>query len=259
VLTGTDIYYHQHQYPDDTLRSMALADALVGLHHRVAEDIPEAFRSKLVTVLQSADRIPAAEPEQGRAATGADAFEVCVIGHLRDEKDPLRAALACHHLPAESRIRVTNAGKAHNQEWRVKAKLEQAHNPRFQWVGELNKADTQALMARSRVMVISSVMEGGANVVSEACRAGLPILASDISGNRGILGDDYPGYFRVGDERHLAERLMRADTDAGYLASLQALVSDKASQFVPEAEQGALLLAIEQATANSKARLNPEG
>lgn len=259
VLTGTDIYFHQHQYPDDTLRSMVLADALVGLHHRVADDIPEAFRGKLVTVLQSADRIPAPEPGLTGSDPGTSVFEVCVIGHLRDEKDSLRAALACHHLPAESRIRVTNAGKAHNQEWRIKAELEQAHNPRFQWVGELNKADTQALMARSRVMVISSVMEGGANVVSEACRAGLPVLASDISGNRGLLGEDYPGYFRVGDERHLAERLLRAETDAGYLASLQVKVSDKAAQFVPEAEQGALLLAIAQATANSKARLNPVG
>lgn len=257
VLTGTDIYFHQHHYADDTLRSMALADALIGLHHLVAEDIPASFRSKLVTVLQAADRIPITDDGEANDQRGRF-FDVCVVGHLRDEKDSLRAALACRHLPPDSRIQVTNAGKAHNGEWRIKAELEQAHNPRFQWVGELDRINTRSLMANSKVMVISSIMEGGANVVSEACRAGLPILASDIAGNRGLLGEAYPGYFRVQDERHLAELLTLAETSPLYLESLRAHVSGKAGLFVPEAEQRALLSAIELAITNSKARINRE-
>jgi glycosyltransferase involved in cell wall biosynthesis len=45
-------------------------------------------------------------------------------------------------------------------------------------------------------MVLASHMEGGANVIIEAVCAGVPVLASDIGGNRGMLGDDYAGYFR---------------------------------------------------------------
>ena len=29
--------------------------------------------------------------------------------------------------------------------------------------------------------------------------SGVPVLASDISGNRGMLGEDYAGYFPAGD------------------------------------------------------------
>lgn len=76
---------------------------------------------------------------------------------------------------------------------------------------EVDKPAIQALMNRCRAMVISSVMEGGANVVSEACRAGLPVVASDISGNVGLLGDDYPGYFPVGNDTELARMLQRAE------------------------------------------------
>ena len=105
-------------------------------------------------------------------------------------------------------------------------------------------------------MVISSVMEGGANVVSEACRAGLPVIASDISGNIGLLGEDYPGYFRVGDEADLAKVLLRAEQSPEYLRELTSRVTELATCFVPESEQAALLTAIEKARAKGD-RLNP--
>jgi hypothetical protein len=43
-------------------------------------------------------------------------------------------------------------------------------------------------------------MEGGANVVSEALVAGVPMIASEIPCNAGLLGKDYPGYYPAGDE-----------------------------------------------------------
>jgi len=58
--------------------------------------------------------------------------------------------------------------------------------------------------------------------LSEAIVASVPILASRIDGNVGILGKDYPGYFHVGDSRQLARLLSRAETSPGYLAELKA-------------------------------------
>jgi len=43
------------------------------------------------------------------------------------------------------------------------------------------------------------------NVLSEAIVAGVPVLASRIAGNIGILGQRYPGLFRVGDARELRQ------------------------------------------------------
>lgn len=251
VLTGTDIYDHQYRYPEQTFNSMALADCLIGLHHRVVRDIPERFAAKLVTVLQSAER------PKGRAIVDNSGFGICVIGHLRDEKDPLRAALAARRLPDASTIRIINAGKAHTPEWEKSALAEQAANPRFQWLGEVDKPTIQQLMRRSRAMVISSIMEGGANVVSEACRAGLPVIASDISGNIGLLGDDYPGYFSVGDETDLAGVLQRAEQLPEFLEELAERVAQLAGRFTPETEQAALLAAIDRAVAD-RARLSRE-
>ena len=63
-------------------------------------------------------------------------------------------------------------------------------------------------------MVISSLSEGGANVISEAAVAGVPVLASRIDGNVGLLGADYPGYFPVGDTEALARLLRTAGAGA---------------------------------------------
>lgn len=134
------------------------------------------------------------------------------------------------------------------------AEREMVENPRFQWLGELDKAQTRQLMANSQVMVISSVMEGGANVVSEACRAGLPVIASEIPGNLGLLGADYPGYFPVQDERALADLLTRAETEPTFLAALKDSVCRLADRFTPEREQAsleqALALAVQRRSQN---------
>lgn len=247
ALTGTDIYDHQHRYPDATLGSMALADSLIGLHRLAGQAIPEPFRDKLVTVLQSAPHPAASCMNTTCGADREEPFLVSVIGHLRDEKDSLRAALAARKLPPESRIRVVAAGRAHNQQWAALAQQEEADNERFQWVGELDRQATMNLLLGSRLMVISSVMEGGANVVSEACRAGIPVIASEIPGNIGLLGTAYPGYFPVRDEQALADLLLRAEWEPEFLASLQARVAALAASFTPEREQASLLRAIDLA------------
>ncbi len=62
-------------------------------------------------------------------------------------------------------------------------------------------------------MVISSLSEGGANVISEAVVAGVPVLASRMDGNVGLLGGGYPGYFPVGDTPALARLLERLEQE----------------------------------------------
>lgn len=234
ALTGTDIYRFQQTHPEQTRYSMDQADALIGLHERVCDDIPGDLHSKLFTVFQSADPLPRQLPPV------RSRFDAVVIGHLRDEKDSLRAAMAVRDLPEESRLNVIQLGRAHNDEWRSLAEQEDAANPRFQWKGEVPRWQVRRHMARARLMVISSVMEGGANVVSEACVAGLPVIASDIPGNIGLLGPDYPGYYRVRDTDDLRGLLLRAEAEADFLESLRAHCEARAPLFTPESEQRAL-------------------
>jgi glycosyltransferase involved in cell wall biosynthesis len=95
-------------------------------------------------------------------------------------------------------------------------------------------------LGRSHVMVISSKMEGGAHVVSEAIAAGVPVIASRIPGNVGLLGGGYPGYFAVGDERELAVLLSRAATETAFLRSLGKAVKARGSLTDPVAERRAI-------------------
>jgi len=80
-------------------------------------------------------------------------------------------------------------------------------------------------------------MEGGANVISEAVMAGLPVIASDIEGSVGLLGADYPGYYPVQDAEALRERLLRAEFDGGYYTELVAACDARRQLFTPQQEQ----------------------
>jgi glycosyltransferase involved in cell wall biosynthesis len=166
-------------------------------------------------------------------------FDICVLGHLRGEKDPLRAALALRLLPANTRVRVIHAGEALSNFWKTRAKAAQKRDARYRWLGEIPRRQSQGLLAASKLLVISSRMEGGANVISEAIVNGIPILASWIPGNRGLLGEDYPGYFPVGDTRALAQLMLRAENDRRFYSRLKAHCFRLAPRFTPARERTA--------------------
>jgi len=184
-------------------------------------------------------------------------FEVLVIGNLREEKDPLRTALAARALPETSRIRVVHLGMAHDEPWAEAARAEEAANPRYRWRGEVPGWMVRRALARAPLMVLSSIMEGGANVVSEALVAGVPVLASAIPGSIGLLGRDYPGYFPVGDTAALTELLHRAETDANFLDTLHRHCAARAPLFAPARERDAwwsLLHEVSTATRSAPVR-----
>jgi putative glycosyltransferase (TIGR04348 family) len=215
ALTGTDLYEDIHT-DAAARRSLELASRLVVLQSLAAEELPERLRGKVRVIYQSAE-VSRAVP---RRRTGV--FEVCVLGHLRPVKDPFRTALAIRALPPYSGVRVLQVGAALSAEMAERAAAEMVRNPRYRWLGDLPRARALRVLARCRLLVLTSRLEGGANVVSEAIAAGVPVLSSHIAGSAGILGADYPGYFPVGDTAELAALLGRAETDRRYYNSLKA-------------------------------------
>ncbi len=233
ALTGTDIYRFLHTHPETTERSMRLADRLVALHEAVFNDLPADHHPKIQVIFQSA------QPLLRRVAPSVRYFDVCVVGHLREEKDPLRTAWAARELPASSKIRVHHYGSAHTKEWAEQARREMQENPRYHWLGEVPHWQVRRAYAKSRLMVLSSRMEGGANVISEAVVAGLPVIASNISGSIGLLGRDYPGYYPVEDTAALRQVLERAEREPAFLEVLRERCAERAPLFQPEAEREA--------------------
>jgi putative glycosyltransferase (TIGR04348 family) len=246
ALSGTDIYEYIDRDPAPTLHSLACADRLVALQELARRRVPPRFRRKVRIIYQSA---PLVRPSGSRTSRN---FDVAVIGHLRDVKDPFRAAKAARLLPAASRIRIVHLGAAETPRWAAMAKAEMKRNRRYVWRGDRPRGEVRRLLGRARAMVLSSRSEGGANVISEAVAAGLPVLASRIDGSVGLLGRDYPGYFPVGDTAALAQLLRRLETNPAFVARLRRAIARRAHLFRPAREKAAWQALIRELAPKSR-------
>lgn len=230
ALTGTDLYGDIHA-DASAQKSLEIADRFILLQPAGIEELSEHLRDKASVIYQSVTAPP------GRFLPKKNVFEVCVLGHLRPVKDPFRAAMAARQLPTSSRIQVVHVGGALTDGMRIQADAEATANPRYRWLGELPRWQALRVLARSRMLVLTSQMEGGANAVSEAIACAVPIISSRISGSIGLLGEDYPGYFPVGDTQALADLLIRVETDAGFYQALQAWCEKLKPMVDPDSER----------------------
>lgn len=248
ALTGTDLYrdIRSNHLPR---KSLEIAARIVALQPKAFAKLRPELRDKTRIIYQSVQLVSGnsnakktKKREDKPALTQSLAkrsFDVCVIGHLRAVKDPFRAALAARLLPRSSTIRILQIGKGMTPSMTKRACAETRINQRYHWLGEKARSRTLRALAQSQLCVISSRIEGGSNLMSETIVASVPILASRIDGNIGILGDDYPGLFPAGDSQQLAHLLIRAETDPRFLAELKTRVKKLAPLFDPAREEDA--------------------
>ena len=230
ALVGTDLYGDIHT-DSSAQESLELADRFIVLQPMGIKELPERLTYKARVIYQSV------EPPPGKFTPKKNVFEVCVIGHMRPVKDPFRTAQAVRSLPSSSRIQILHAGADLSGDMEETALRESSLNPRYRWLGNLPHWKSMRLLARSRLLSLTSESEGGANVVSEAIACSVPIVSSRISGSIGLLGEDYPGYFTVGDTQELAVLLQRAETDAAYYNRLKSWCDRLKPLFEPADER----------------------
>ena len=164
---------------------------------------------------------------------------------------------ACR-LPGDSPIRVVHIGAALDEALGREAQRTAADCPRYRWLGGLPVEATRRWIARSRALVHMSRMEGGANVVIEAVRSRVPVLASRIDGNVGLLGRDYAGYFELGDADALAALMQRFAADAAFAARLRAQCAMREPRFAPAVEAAAVRGLLSDLLASAATELLPQ-
>jgi putative glycosyltransferase (TIGR04348 family) len=230
ALTGTDLYRDLRSRPS-AMTTLELADRIVLLQSAGLAGLPPAIRRKCDVIHQSS--VPANVSKYSRDR----GFRVCVVGHLRAVKDPMRCAMAIRSLPEASGIRLDHIGGAMTEAYRKAAVREERVNSRYHWIGERTHAQTRRHIARSHLLVLTSKMEGGANVINEACVAGTPILTSRIDGSIGLLGRNHPGMFETGNTEMLRDLLIRCENDPRFYQRLCAASNRKANLFSPDRER----------------------
>ena len=232
TLTGTDLY-RDIDTDASAQHSLEAADALVVLNQMGALRLPAAMRAKCHVLLQSC-------PSRRTLPKTARHLRALMVGHLRDEKDPRTYFRAARRLLDRHDILLDHIGAALDPSLGEEAGALMATQARYRWLGALPHAETRRRIQAAHVLVHPSQMEGGAHVVIEALRSGTPVLASNIAGNLGLLGDDYRGSFALGDDAALATMLKRARDDPDMLPTLQGQLRTRAPLFSPEAERATL-------------------
>jgi putative glycosyltransferase (TIGR04348 family) len=232
ALTGTDVF--QDGSASSVLHeSLRISNRIVTLQNQMAAVVPTEYQQKVRVIFQSF------VPPVSLPKPDAELFEVCVLGHLRDVKDPFLTAKAVRNLPGESRIRVVHVGGALEPQYAELARQEETTNQRYRWLGERPRSEAVQAMARCQVLVMSSKSEGGPSAVSEAIVCGVPVLSTPTSGVVGLLGENYPGYFPFGDFEALKVLLVRCETDRQFHAQLGSWCDSLRPLIQLEAEQTA--------------------
>jgi len=239
VLTGTDVY-RDIDFDASAQRSLELARALIVLQPQAIEVLPARLRDRATVIYQSARTLRPAAPRQRT-------FDLALVGHLRPEKDPMTAIRALALLrepgstlpraPASPPLRLLHAGRVPDDALGAAVRSAAAADPRIVLRGPVPHAAARQLIRRSRLLLLPSLMEGGANVAIEAITCGVPVLASRIGGSVGLLGDDYDGFFPAGDHEALAGLIVRCQESPSFLDRLRVQCAQRVPLFDPGLER----------------------
>ena len=237
VLTGTDLY-RDIATNRAAQRSLVLANVLVVLQALGLDALTARARPKARVIYQSTTHRQTL-PKSLRHV------RALMVGHLRDEKDPLTLMAAAQLLRDDTSVRIDHIGSPLDPALGDAARSTMADCPHYRWLDSQPHEATRRRIQRAHLLVHASRVEGGAHAVMEAVRAGTPVLASRIPGNVGMLGPRYAGYFEPGDAAGLAALLREArrtlGQKRGLLARLATQCAQRAPLFAPAAEQQALL------------------
>jgi glycosyltransferase involved in cell wall biosynthesis len=200
-------YVHRTRFARLRLWLLRRATVVVAQNPAQAADLEEVARPGSVRVLPNPVEVPELPRLDGRPAA-------LFAGRFSEEKDLVGLAEAWKHVIAErpeARLTLVGEGGAYRS---VEEQLRSfvADDPDLSttisfpgWV-----TDVRPYLLSHDLFVFPSLSEGMSNALLEAVAHRRVIVASDIPGNRAVLGDDYPLFFPPGDREALASAIKQA-------------------------------------------------
>jgi glycosyltransferase involved in cell wall biosynthesis len=216
------------ELPLATLRRTLLrrVDAFVAITSEIAGEIEAAGipRSRIVRIpngvaLPPPAAVGAKAREEARRKLGLDWNDIVVfVGRLSAEKGLFVLLEAWKRVSAErpgsGLLLVGEGGAVRNVEVELRERARALGlDGSVHFAGRWN--DVQPAMAAARLFVLPSFSEGMSNALLEALAFARPAVATDLPGNREILGPGTGLLVPAGSAGHLAEALLDLLADPG--------------------------------------------
>jgi len=205
TLTGSDLYEALlDERRKETLANLGAASGIVAFHEVLASRIAlesEPVTDKITVIPQGVD-LPAINIVSAQQVN-SDEFTFLLPAGIRPVKDlifPLSPLQELHRKhPA---VRLLIAGPVLDKEYASQLFAALPDYPFAEYIGAVGHEHMGELYRKSGVVLNSSRFEGGmANSLLEAMAWGIPVLASDIEGNRSLVTDGVNGLlYRNPDE-----------------------------------------------------------
>jgi selenide,water dikinase len=119
------------------------------------------------------------------AAQGASRFNAIFVGAPARREGPAHRARRLAAAAADVPATLTIVGDALDPGLAADVRRAAADDARVRWLGPRPHAWTRQAIRRAHALVVTSRMEGGANVVVEALTSGTPVIGTRMSGNVG--------------------------------------------------------------------------
>ncbi len=212
TITGTDV---NHDLFDPArrpavARALDRAQAIVVFHEAIGEKLGRELphvRGKIRVIEQSVR----CEEEQfdlrARVGAGPEAFLFFLPAGIRPVKNVLYAVRPLEGLRARHpALRLVIAGPILDAAEGERLRAAAASRPWVHHLGPLSHGEICASLKTVQVVLNTSVSEGGmSNAILEAMSKGVPVLASDIEGNRTIIADGVDGFLFASEEEFAAK------------------------------------------------------
>lgn len=217
TLRGSDVTRAARSKLDRAILGVAVRNSrrVICVSHAMAEHLRVQFPGRASDIHACLNGVDAKFFDiQRTPAADSDCLRVLAVGNLIRLKgfDVLIEAIARAHR--RDRMQVCIVGDGPERDALSVLAATRGVATRIAFAGRLPVADMPARYAAADVLVLASRSEGRPNVVVEALAAGLPVIATDLEGVRGMLADGDTGWLvAVDDVDAMAAALDQAASD----------------------------------------------
>src|SRR5690348_23046 len=220
TLRGSDVARAEHSWLDRAILALAVRTSVtvICVSEAMAERARRQFPHRAADIHACLNGVDEAFFRIVRAPSDGNTLRVLAVGNLIRLKgfDVLIEAVARARCREQVQVCIVGDGVEENALRALAVARGVAAS--FEFAGRLSVADMPERFAGADVFVLSSHSEGRPNVVVEALASGLPVIATDLEGVRGMVVDGHTGWLiPSGDADRLAAALDQADADRAEL------------------------------------------